>query len=87
MLFIFLSIHEILQIKKFTIVHLLYLIDMPEDGEVRLYHAYYNSDSDDGRLEVFLSSVWGTVAGPWTQQIGAVVCRQMGFEGAYNMSY
>ena len=60
---------------------------MPEDGEVRLYFNYYSSDYYRGRLEVFLSNVWGTIAGPWTQQNGAVVCHQMGFEGASNMNY
>ena len=60
---------------------------MPEDGEVRLYRDFYRSDYYSGLLEVFLSNVWGTVAGPWIQQNAAVVCRQMGFEGACNMCY
>ena len=56
------------------------LIDGPDVGEVNLYCSPFNSDYYTGRLEVFLSDVWGTVAGSWTKQNAAVVCRQMGFE-------
>ena len=56
------------------------LIDGPDVGEVNLYSSSSNSDYYTGRLEVFLSDVWGTVAGSWTEQNAAVVCRQMGFE-------
>ena len=63
-----------------------FFIDGLNAGEVRLYYTYYCSDCYIGRLEVFLSDVWGTVAGSWTEQNAAVVCRQMGFEGECNMS-
>ena len=56
------------------------LIDEPDVGEVNIYSSPSNSDYYTGRLEMFLSDVWGTVAGSWTEQNAAVVCRQMGFE-------
>ena len=66
--------------QELTIVHFQCVIDGPDEGEVRLYYSYYRSDYYAGRLEVFLSDVWGTVAGSWIEQNAVVVCRQMGFE-------
>ena len=73
--------------QEVTIVHFQCVIDGPDVGEVSLYtEYYYYSGYYHGRLEVFLSDVWGTVAGSWTEQNAAVVCRQMGFSGECNMS-
>ena len=66
--------------QEVTIVHYHCVIDGPDEGEVRLYGDYYCSECSSGRLEVFLSDVWGTVAGSWTKQNAVVACRQMGFE-------
>ena len=49
---------------------------------MRLYYNYVNPSFVHGRVEVFLSEEWGTVAtaGSWTIQNAAVVCTQLGFE-------
>ena len=37
-------------------------IDFPIFGEVRLYYDYYNPSNYYGRVEVYISEEWGTVA-------------------------
>ena len=55
-----------------------------QDGDIRL------SDGEavyEGRLELCLGGVWGTVSYiGWSQEDSMVVCRQLGykFEGTYN---
>ena len=57
-------------------------IDFPIFGEVRLYYDYYYPSHYYGRVEVYISDKWGTVAddGSWSLEDGEVVCRQLGFE-------
>lgn len=33
-----------------------------------------------GKVEVYMSGKWGTVAGLWTKENAEVVCHQLGFE-------
>ena len=57
----------------------LYLhVDGPEPGEVRLYNG--RRSSYRGRVEVFLSEMWGRVTGPWTTANAEVVCHELGYD-------
>ena len=55
------------------------MIDVPEDGEVRLYKSTTTPSIYYGRLLVYMSDVWGKVKGSWTYANARVVCRQMGY--------
>ena len=50
-------------------------------GEVRLVNGTVNtSTSIDGRVEVCLDGVWGTLCGGlWIEDDSRVVCRQLGY--------
>ena len=55
------------------------MIDVPENGEVRLYYHTSIPSFYQGRLLVYMSNVWGKVKGSWTSTNARVVCRQMGY--------
>ena len=55
------------------------MIDAPENGEVRLYSSPDNPSSYYGRVNVYMSDVWGKVKRPWTSTNAKVVCRQLGY--------
>ena len=48
-------------------------------GDVRLVNG---SNEREGRVEVCIGKVWGTVCNPyfWSSGFARVVCRQLGFE-------
>ena len=46
-------------------------------GDVRLING---SNEREGRLEVCIGKVWGTVCTSWSYSYARVVCRQLGFE-------
>ena len=58
------------------------ITDFPTTGDVRLYYNYNTPSYYRGRVEVYISEEWGTVAddGSWSVEDGEVVCRELGFE-------
>ena len=58
-----------------------------EDGDIRLRDG---ATRFEGRVEICLDNVWGTVCDiEWGKEDASVVCRQLGFssEGVYTCSY
>ena len=48
-----------------------------KDGDIRLVGGRYLWE---GRVEIFLSGVWGTISHDWATSTGArIVCRQLGY--------
>ena len=60
------------------------MIDVPEEGEVKLYDSPYNPDYHMGLLTVWLNGQWGTVSlEEWTTENAETVCRQLGRNGSF----
>ncbi len=56
------------------------VIEPCTDGDVRLFGG---EDEAEGRVEVCVGNVWGSVCGnSWHIGAGAVVCQQLGYQGA-----
>lgn len=46
-----------------------------------------DSEPSSGRIEIYNNGQWGAVCiNGWTRQSGHVVCRQLGYAGAVNIS-
>ena len=63
-----------------SLIFFYHLIDAPENGEVRLYWSPVNPSFFLGRVNVYMSDVWGKVKGLWTSTNAKVVCRQLGYD-------
>ena len=49
----------------------------PKEGDIRLIGGSF---SWEGRVEIYMSGVWGTVEDNTGTNVAKVVCRQLGYE-------
>ena len=60
------------------------LVFIGENWPIRLRGG---SNEREGRVEIFYNNTWGTICDDfWSIRDGNVVCRMLGFGGAYNVS-
>ena len=61
---------------------LLYITDVPEEGEVRMFYSPYEINYYSGLLQIWLNGQWGVVSDTfWTVHDTNTVCRQLGRNG------